>query len=159
MLKTRVTEMLGVDYPIIQGGMMQIAGAELVIMGQEAEVFARNGVPFDDWGGWDVWVANTNAVNNAVAGPVFVPGVVPDWCQPWAYGGPGPGAGPPWQAWCAPASAATTPSRRWTISWRSWHVSRAMSSRESMSAIRSQVPTDRGVLRSITSATLPSSPV
>jgi hypothetical protein len=26
-----------------------IAGAELVIMGQEAEVFARNGVPFDDW--------------------------------------------------------------------------------------------------------------
>jgi uncharacterized protein DUF6909 len=27
-----------------------IAGAELVIMGQEAEVFARNGVPFDAWG-------------------------------------------------------------------------------------------------------------
>src|SRR3954469_16655343 len=26
-----------------------VAGAELVIMGQEAEVFARNGVPFDDW--------------------------------------------------------------------------------------------------------------
>jgi hypothetical protein len=26
-----------------------IADAELVIMGQEAEVFARNGVPFDDW--------------------------------------------------------------------------------------------------------------
>src|SRR6476619_5747886 len=27
-----------------------IADAELVIMGQEAEVFARNGVAFDDWG-------------------------------------------------------------------------------------------------------------
>jgi Family of unknown function (DUF6909) len=27
-----------------------VAGAELVIMGQEAEVFARNGVPFEEWG-------------------------------------------------------------------------------------------------------------
>ena len=26
-----------------------IAGAELVVMGQEAEVFARNGIPFDEW--------------------------------------------------------------------------------------------------------------
>src|SRR4051812_6375918 len=26
-----------------------VAGADLVIMGQEAEVFARNGVPFEEW--------------------------------------------------------------------------------------------------------------
>src|SRR5690349_11244644 len=26
-----------------------IFGAELVVMGQDAEVFARNGVPFDSW--------------------------------------------------------------------------------------------------------------
>jgi len=43
---------------------------------------------------------------------VLVPGVVPDWEQPWFYdpnspnGGPGPGSGIPWQAWCAPTSAA-----------------------------------------------------
>jgi hypothetical protein len=53
------------------------------------------------------------------AGPVFVPGFVPDWNQPYTYdpsdpnclsGGPGPDPTPgvvdPWNAWCAPTSAA-----------------------------------------------------
>lgn len=58
-------------------------------------------------------------VGVADAGPVFVPGFVPDWNQPYAYdpndpnclnGGPGPDPTPgvvdPWNAWCAPTSAA-----------------------------------------------------
>ncbi len=56
------------------------------------------------------------AATIAVAGPVFVSGFVPDWNQPYFYtpaspnGGPGPdphpGAPDPWNAWCAPTSAA-----------------------------------------------------
>jgi len=48
------------------------------------------------------------------AGPIYVPGLVPDWNQPYRYNAPGgPGPDPnvppppdPWDAWCAPASAA-----------------------------------------------------
>lgn len=55
-----------------------------------------------------LWLAATG-----LAGPVYVPGFVPDWNQPYRYNAPnGPGPDPrvglldPWNAWCAPTSAA-----------------------------------------------------
>jgi hypothetical protein len=103
---------------------------------------------------------------------VYVPGLAPDWNQPYSYGAAGPGADPnplnpplpppdQWDAWCAPTSAANLvgyvqdtlgkpiadgTAYQNTTAWgnASWHDYQADSGRPAPGAAYPGSPTDLG---------------